>query len=123
MTGKTTFLHHWYTVQVTALPVGWRNVYQQEDDSLLITQCPALLLQEHRATEIGPPYKTTLQEPPYSTRAVFADHDGSELEPANEAANYITTIGPGEPIPDVVVPGSQVSPTTTPTRAMAENGR
>jgi hypothetical protein len=101
--------HHtpWETIAVTALPPGWRNVFRQgEGDSLAEHPCPAILMQEARATSVswdeypgGQPVrrsKETIAEPPCETRAVFADFDGADLCPASDAGNYERTVGPGE---------------------------
>ena len=105
----------WETVAVTALPLGWRNVYYLGDGKADTEHCPAVLLQELRETEVvrdvatggSPKYvvetvSRTVHEPPYETRAVFACQDGSGgLDPAADVGNYLATIGPGDDIPDL----------------------
>lgn len=100
----------WMTTAVTALPAGWRNVYTMEQGKLLVLPCPALLLQELRATDqvwdlpAGDPRgrirsETTTHQPPYETRVVFAarsDLGSAWLEPADLASNYIATAAPDE---------------------------
>lgn len=77
-------IEYWETVAVTALPPGWRNVYAQDDGSEEYTPCPAILLQEHRYDEIwsgeeqaGLRVRRKNIVPPYETRAVYADDQGS----------------------------------------------
>lgn len=99
----------WETIAVTALPPGWHNVYRLDDKTVQVSPCPAILLQEARAETMawdeykdGRPERCTRTEPaepPFETRAVFADCDGADLCPASEARNYERTLGPGEPIP------------------------
>jgi hypothetical protein len=84
----------WRTIAVTALPTGWRNVYR-DDDELMQTPCPAMLLQEYVA-DTGPT-PTSPDVPckqPYQTRVVFADYDGVNIMPANDASNYVETLPP-----------------------------
>ncbi|GGO70666.1 hypothetical protein [Nonomuraea cavernae] len=100
------YVEHWETVAVTALPPGWRNVYRH-DDGPSTSPCPAILLQEHRSTvacwDIPLPEghydvrtEEKLMQPPYETRAVFADYDMATLCPADDVGNYERTIGPEE---------------------------
>ena len=104
---RTIYFITWETIAVTPLPPGWRNVYRDDDGALHATPCPAILLQENRGTTKawdepqgdGPPLRRshfTAAEPPYETRAVFADWDHSCLCPADEASNYHGTIAPGQ---------------------------
>lgn len=102
----------WETVAVTALPPGWRNAFKcvASDDGIVRKPCPAILLQECRSeTESwdepnvetgGAPFvrrfTETIHEPPFETRAVFADFEGVHLWPADDDSDYICTLGPGE---------------------------
>lgn len=96
----------WQTVAVTALPAGWRNIYRQNDGTVMTTTCPAILLQEGRGEIVswdeqqdGRIVRRSREEkfdPPFLTRAVFADCDRAELLPADDASNYEQTLGPGE---------------------------
>ena len=96
----------WQTVQVTALPLGWRNVYQADDGSTWEAPCPALLLQEHRRTRFkdqatGRAGEDRVERPPYNTRVVFSDADTwLGLEAASDATNYLDTyFSADEPMP------------------------
>jgi len=106
---RTIYITTWETIAVTALPPGWRNRYRDDDGTHHETPCPAILLQEDRGTTKAwdelqgdgqPPRRRshfTAAEPPYETRAVFADWDGGELCPANDASNYAETHPPSSP--------------------------
>lgn len=96
----------WEDCAVTALPPGWRNVYREEG-ALIERPCPAVLLQENRGTDISwdepgtdAPFirRTRFEaaEPPYETRAVFADFDCGHLEAAPDVGNYVVTAAPGQ---------------------------
>lgn len=98
-------VEHWETVQVTALPTGWVNVFTVEGGGEMRASCPAVLLQEHRATDeywdIHSPdgghevrMRTIRKEPPYGTRTVFANFNRAVLAPANEASDYTYTERP-----------------------------
>lgn len=97
-------IEEWQTVAVAPLPPGWRNVYRDDDATTHTHACPAVLLQELRAIRhiwdvpeegrYAIREKTWDMEPPYETRAVFADHDWGHLAPANDTSNYDNTIGP-----------------------------
>jgi hypothetical protein len=101
----------WETVAVTALPPGWRNVYREKDDGLIEDLCPAILVQEARAESVswdeypaGKPARRsrrTVLDPPYETRAVFADIEMGHLCVAVSAINYAGTIGPGQSAAEV----------------------
>ena len=142
--GRTADRHiqHWITVAVTALPPGWRNRFRDDDGSIHSSDCPALLVQEHRMTTYcwdepprGEHTEDEREQPPYATRVVFADNDAGELTAAKEIDNYIGTVGPGEvtdhgepgavnPIPgrdeQAVGPGwrRETTTTTVPTEAL-----
>jgi hypothetical protein len=96
----------WVTVAVTALPAGWRNVYREEDGTLTVFACPAMLLQEHRSDlhiwdveaasgQVRTMERTERHEAPYDTRVVFADQEMSYID-AVDANNYVGTVGPEE---------------------------
>lgn len=90
----------WETTAVEALPTDWRNVYDI-DGKPELSPCPAILVQEHRSTLRGPAGSNLLKEEqprPYEVRVVFADLDGAVLQPADDAANYVRTLGPGQEI-------------------------
>lgn len=105
---RTIHITSWETVAITPLPPGWRNVYRiAGDDSPHENPCPAILLQEDRGTTEawdepqgdGPMRRRSrfkAAEPPYETRAIFADWDHSCLCPADEASNYAGGDGPGQ---------------------------
>jgi hypothetical protein len=103
----------WETVAVTALPPGWRNVYRGRDGTPVVSEAPALLLQELRGTvtaleRIGPdgrPAVSTTEQPceaPYETQVVVADLEEGHLVCASDTSNYVLTVGPGEPVPEVL---------------------
>ena len=98
----------WRTVSVTALPLGWRNVFRQADGPLVSYASPALLLQEHIRDETrtyyrkedGKPWISTEinhMEKPFVTRVIFAHYlvDDCELEVPNASSSYVGTIEPG----------------------------
>jgi hypothetical protein len=110
---RTSYVIHWETTAVTTLPLGWRNVFRLEDGALQTSPCPAILLQENRGRTKSwdepadgtaeRRTKYTAAEPPYETRAVFADYDvtGGELEAANDLSNYVGTVGPGQELAEL----------------------
>ena len=65
-----------------------------------IRPCPAILLQELRTTSAyivaESEVETIKHEPPYETRAVFADHEDGVLHPVDEVSNFVRALGPGE---------------------------
>ncbi|MFC5834634.1 hypothetical protein [Nonomuraea insulae] len=98
----TSPIEIWTTVAVTPLPSGWRNGYRLGGE-IFIYPCPAVLLQEKRetsrfrVTESGREvWNDSTLDPPYETRAVFAENDRGTLDPATDTDNYIGTIGPDE---------------------------
>jgi hypothetical protein len=101
-------VEHWETIAVTALPPGWRNVFDFDDGTMIESPCPAVLLQELRSTsrcEDVPQPDGTLSvqsdrqrhEPPYEMRVVFATFDAGVLHPVDELDNYLDTLAPTEP--------------------------
>ncbi|MCG5462173.1 hypothetical protein MED01_007051 [Micromonospora sp. MED01] len=107
----------WETVAVTALPLGWRNVYRYPDGTVTTDACPAILLQEHRGDAIyqdtnrsGQLESTSREvkcEPPYKTRAIYATNDGGGwLDPVDGIGNYIATIAPDEDPNDYAKPAT-----------------
>lgn len=96
------------TVSVTALPPGWMNVWRLNDGTEFVEPCPALLLQEHRETDLvwNTPehsrvhYETVTETPPYDTRTVFAAAEDGELVPVDDHSGYIRTEyrDPNEPL-------------------------
>jgi hypothetical protein len=96
------------TVEVVALPPGWRNVYEKvqtaesrpwmrEGDERTETSysaCPAVLLQEQRRS-LWASARPQRLEPPYRTRAVFAAYDRTGLRAALEVSGYAGTLEPG----------------------------
>ena len=81
----------WKIVAVTALPVGWRNVFLDDDNTLFATACPALLSIERRTS-------------PYDVIVLFGDTNfgSAEVSEINtQLSNYVCTIGPDEPLPDL----------------------
>jgi hypothetical protein len=98
---------NWTTVAVIPCPPGWRIVYdirdlRDDDDAAdyTIRPCPAILLQELRTTSAyivaESEVETIKHEPPYETRAVFADHEDGVLRPVDEVSNFVRALGPGE---------------------------
>jgi hypothetical protein len=98
---------NWTTVAVMPCPPGWRIVYDicdigDDDDAAdyTIRPCPAILLQELRTTSAyivaESEVETIKHEPPYETRAVFADHEDGVLRPVDEVSNFVCALGPGE---------------------------
>jgi hypothetical protein len=98
---------NWTTVAVIPCPPGWRIVYdirdiRDDDDAAdyTIRPCPAILLQELRTTSAyivaEGEVETIKHEPPYETRAVFADHEDGVLRPVDEVSNFVRALGPGE---------------------------
>jgi hypothetical protein len=95
---------NWTTVAVIPCPAGWRIVYDIRDDDdaadYTIRPCPAILLQELRTTSAyivaEREVETIKHEPPYETRAVFADHEDGVLHPVDEVNNFVRALGPGE---------------------------
>ena len=107
---------NWTTVAVTTCPPGWGIVYDirdirdisdiRDDDETAdyeIRRCPAILLQELRTTSVyvtaEGEVETITHEPPYDTRAVFADQEGGVLRPVDEVSNFVRALGPGEDSP------------------------
>jgi hypothetical protein len=98
---------NWTTVAVIPCPPGWRIVYdirdtRDDDDAAdyTIRPCPAILLQELRTTSAyivaESEVETIKHEPPYETRAVFADQEDGVLHPVDEVSNFVRALGPGE---------------------------
>ena len=98
---------NWTTIAVTTCPPGWGIVYDirgiRDDDDTAdyeIRPCPAILLQELRTTSAyivaESEVETIKHEPPYETRAVFADHEDGVLHPVDEVSNFVRALGPGE---------------------------
>jgi hypothetical protein len=104
---------NWTTIAVTPCPPGWGIVYDirdirdisdiRDDDDTAdyeIRPCPAILLQELRTTSVyvtaEGEVETITHEPPYDTRAVFADHEDGVLRPVDEVSNFVRALGPGE---------------------------
>jgi hypothetical protein len=110
---RKRYVEVWETVAVAALAPGWRNVFKVEGTEPAVVACPAVLIQELRVVDHctdtpnsdpgGPAFRLTVRpehkEPPYETRVVFADHDCGGLDAVTEVSNYVTTIGPDEPVP------------------------
>src|SRR5215213_4116383 len=106
---------NWTTVAVIPCPPGWRIVYDihdsHDDDDTAgnrIRPCPAILLQELRTTSVyivdQSEVETIKHEPPYDTRAVFADHEDGVLHPVDESSNFVRALGPGEDSPPKIEP-------------------
>ena len=98
----TRFTYVWETVSLAPLPHGWLNVYSNDDGTVHTTPCPAVLVEECRAVlksdEVVGGGRSIREnyEPPYETRAVFADFEFASLIPADDASNYLGTVGPGQ---------------------------
>jgi len=101
---------NWTPVAVIPCPPGWRIVYDirdiRDDDDTAdyrIRPCPAILLQELRTTSVyivaESEVETITHEPPYETRAVFADHEDGVLHPVNDVGNFVRALGPDEDNP------------------------
>jgi hypothetical protein len=104
---------NWTTIAVTPCPPGWGIVYDirgirgiRDDDDTAdyeIRPCPAILLQELRTTSVyvtaEGEVETITHEPPYDTRAVFADQEDGVLRPVDEVSNFVRALGPGEDSP------------------------
>lgn len=92
------------TVAVTPLAAGWRNVFDEGRDGSVELPCPAVLLQECRATvryvdaHVDGHVETTPRlsrcQTPYQTRVVFADWADGHLVPALEKPSYRDTLPP-----------------------------
>ena len=96
---------YWDTIQVTALPPGWVNIWQLEDGREHAEPCPALLLQECRNRlniwEVPQPDGTTKtrhqdakQTPPYDTRVVYAQSEPDVplvVDTQNDYFGYLRT--------------------------------
>jgi hypothetical protein len=90
---------YWWTIAVTALPVGWRNVRRGEHaGELVVSPCPAILLQEDRnRAGYGDDHDGRLR-----TRAAFAGSDPTWAGPGVVTAadgmwtDYLGTVGPGQ---------------------------
>jgi len=80
----------WVTVAVTALPPGWRNFVVVEGRTD-VSLCPAVLLQEHRATWYYDDVRehVVTHSAPFNTRAAFATYTDGRLEPADELTGYV----------------------------------
>ena len=106
---RTIYITDWVTVAVTPLPPGWRNVCQAA------APCPSTRAPPSSSKRTAePPKHGTSQEQthhtyaaaasrrltPYETRAVFADWDGVDLCPADDASNYDRTLAPGQALTD-----------------------
>jgi hypothetical protein len=105
-------IEHWTTVAVTALPIGWRNVWRDTDTTeLIIEACAAVLLQETRAYTLRidhpnsdgtyrPEFRDGTLDPPYETRAVFAQHTefAGYLDPVEVdlSIGYLGVVAPDE---------------------------
>lgn len=119
------YVMEWDTTGVTPLPAGWRNIYDDPDNSgrHIVTACPALLIQEYRRIvacwDQGGDLKrfvswTEHLEPPNEVRVVFAYCDDfGELEAACRVSNYVGPLGPGEPDPSPHPAGSTQNPRNT----------
>jgi hypothetical protein len=94
---------NWTTIAVTPCPPGWGIVYDirgiRDDDDTAdyeIRPCPAILLQELRTTSVyvtaEGEVETITHEPPYDTRAVFADHEDGVLRPVDEVSNFVRAL-------------------------------
>jgi hypothetical protein len=108
----------WTTVGITALPEGWRNVYFEDDGNWNHSPCPVVLLQEHRQTYLHITYEDgrtgeqrNILEPPYETRAVFAEAPDFPLEltPAVDTYNYLGTFSPTTPDSEIMAQVSRLS--------------
>jgi hypothetical protein len=94
------YAEEWYTIAVTALPLGWFNVYDIDGEEHK-ERCPALLLQEHRKTVKYDRDKMKTEDvkhhtAPLDTRVAFAEHENGTLTPAAETHNYLRTEYYGE---------------------------
>lgn len=91
----------WVTTGIAGLAAGWRNIYREDDGTLMEEPCPALLLQENRGTWCTPPPPAEQTShfapaaPPYDTRVVPADLADGWCDAACSNSNYLGTIPPG----------------------------
>jgi hypothetical protein len=97
----------WVTVQVVPLPAGWHNVYAAPEQHIEqhTEPCPALLLQELRATmrdahTHGARGQWTSEREPFDTRVVFATFLVGGLVPVQVVDGYLGTVGPGQTTQD-----------------------
>jgi hypothetical protein len=96
----------WHTIAVASLPPGYRNVrFDGENlDHLVITPCPAILLQEDRTIRFPAD-----RDEPRPTRTVFAAFDKAwpgSIGPASDTwPDYLGTVGPEQDPAYVVPPG------------------
>lgn len=110
MTEQTTrkrVVEHWETASVTALPPGWANAYEVNDEhggTTMYHPCPALLIQELRSVshcidtldESGNRVRVEVTEEaleqPYQTRVEPADFSDMGVQAASDASNYLCTL-------------------------------
>jgi len=94
----------WTTLSITSLPVGWRNIYIDEDE-VIEEPCPAILLQRLTGRTYPGPEGRIKFEPPVSdfieTRCVFAGFSDEgqgrgELVSIDMVGNYRGTLSPTE---------------------------
>lgn len=64
-------------VGFSALPAGWRNVFDADGHRLYLP-CPGVLIFED------------------GDYPKFAQMDGADIMPADEASNYLETLAPGQ---------------------------
>ncbi|NLE79783.1 MAG: hypothetical protein GX610_09415 [Rhodococcus sp.] len=98
-------VEQWETISVTALPPGWVNVYELENEggAMLEVPCPAMLLQELRSVshcydelDENGNYRCDLideepLEPPYQRRVEAADMSEGWVQVASDIANFFRT--------------------------------
>jgi hypothetical protein len=93
----------WTTIAVTALPIGWRNVFSGGSDGKEFSEpCAAILLQEERSfvhywgeargdRTVVSRESEHRHEPPFQTRVVYASDRNGSLETVFEFSNYLRT--------------------------------
>jgi len=109
---RVRYYEEYVTVAVTALPPGWRVAIRCTDNSIFEQPCPALLLQELRATvqywddvSGAAPRRRTATYPclePYDTRVVPALYDLTDgrMEDPDACGGVLGLLAPGQEIPE-----------------------
>lgn len=97
-------VENWETIAVTPLPLGWVNVFKQDDGTEVAVPCPGVLLQELRSVThcvdeldaegraVDMKFTEETLEPPYQTRAEAGDFEGGWMCVASDTGNYLRTV-------------------------------
>lgn len=84
----------WVTVSFSPLPLGWVNVYKDDQGNTREDACPGVLMQEHRfqILEYDDGHVTSGPcEKPYATRTEFADASEGWIDVVSGDPTYQTT--------------------------------